>query len=162
MSQFCIQAQATTLSELGAVTAISNQLQGHASTKLAPIVNQVQQQVANYKQINQNKFSENSDYNNYENSDNYKKSTSSYEGSPESSRDTYQEKQAQSNIKNIDYNKGLQVFYKKSCKAGEKKCHRGAVLTNINSVIFDYAKARGRFADLKNKRSLASETSASQ
>ena len=54
--------------------------------------------------------------------------------------------------KPIDYKLGTHVFYKKICKIGEENCKRsGAILTNIKSVIFDYAHSRGSFSENSDK-----------
>lgn len=58
-----------------------------------------------------------------------------------SDQDIYQE------VEPVDYKSSIQVFYKNRCPASSSKnCQRGAVLTNIKSVIFDYAHSRGNFA----------------
>ena len=51
----------------------------------------------------------------------------------------------------VDYKSGMQVFYKNTCTASQKNCRRGAVLTNIKSVIFNYAHSRGIFAKSQEK-----------
>ena len=50
-----------------------------------------------------------------------------------------------SSLRSVDYTSPTQVFYKRECPPEEKDCVRGAVLTNIKSVIFDYSKTRGSF-----------------
>ena len=48
----------------------------------------------------------------------------------------------------IDYKSSTQIFYKQDCLPSQSKCERnGAVLTNIKSVIFNYAHSRGSFAE---------------
>ena len=57
-------------------------------------------------------------------------------------------------IKPVDYKTSTQVFYKKKCSSVQKNCDRGPLLTNIKSVIFDYAHNRGSFSQsqkAKNK-----------
>ena len=57
-------------------------------------------------------------------------------------------------IKPVDYKTSTQVFYKRKCSSVQKNCDRGPLLTNIKSVIFDYAHTRGSFAQsqkAKNK-----------
>ena len=46
----------------------------------------------------------------------------------------------------VDYKRSVQVFYKNKCPRRAKNCVRGAVFTNIKSVIFDYARSRAGFA----------------
>ncbi len=46
----------------------------------------------------------------------------------------------------VDYKARMLVFYKRKCPPSQKRCNRGAVLTNIKSVIFNYAHTRGSFA----------------
>ena len=52
----------------------------------------------------------------------------------------------------VDYKRKFQVFYKRDCQASQKNCHRGAVLTNIKSLIFDYAHKRGSFSEIKKEK----------
>ena len=57
-------------------------------------------------------------------------------------------------IKPVDYKTSTQVFYKRKCPSAQKNCDKGPLLTNIKSVIFDYAHTRGSFAQsqkAKNK-----------
>ena len=50
--------------------------------------------------------------------------------------------------KRTDYKASTQIFYKKDCLPSQKDCKRnGAVLTNIKSVIFNYAHSRGSFSE---------------
>ena len=50
--------------------------------------------------------------------------------------------------KPIDYKAKTQIFYKKDCLPSQSNCQRrGAVFTNIRSVIFDYAHSRGSFSE---------------
>ena len=52
--------------------------------------------------------------------------------------------------KPVDYKSATQIFYKQDCLPSESNCNRsGAVLTNIKSVIFNYAHSRGSFAEQK-------------
>ncbi|MCZ0932644.1 MAG: hypothetical protein OXJ52_05785 [Oligoflexia bacterium] len=52
--------------------------------------------------------------------------------------------------KPIDYKTATQIFYKKDCQPSQSNCKRsGAVLTNIKSVIFNYAHSRGSFSENK-------------
>ena len=51
--------------------------------------------------------------------------------------------------KPVDYTSPIQIFYKRKCASNQANCNRGAVLTNIRSVIFDYAHTRGSFAESK-------------
>ena len=52
----------------------------------------------------------------------------------------------------VNYKKSVQVFYKKKCQPSQKNCNRGPVLTNIKSVIFDYAHSRGSFAQAEEAK----------
>ena len=48
----------------------------------------------------------------------------------------------------VDYKSSTQIFYKQDCLPSQSSCKRkGAVLTNIKSVIFNYAHSRGSFAE---------------
>ncbi len=54
----------------------------------------------------------------------------------------------------VDYTKGTTIFYKDNCKMGKKRnrspsstCNPIPVLTNIKSVIFNYAHNRGEFKE---------------
>ena len=48
----------------------------------------------------------------------------------------------QDEIEPVDYGRSVQIFYKNKCPRSAGNCDRGAVFTNIKSVIFDYARAR--------------------
>ena len=51
----------------------------------------------------------------------------------------------------VDYTKGTVIFYKNNCKhTTHQNCTAVPVLTNIKSVIFDYAHNRGEFQQRKN------------
>ena len=50
----------------------------------------------------------------------------------------------------MDYKAKTQIFYKKNCLPSQSDCKRsGAVFTNIQSVIFNYAHSRGSFSEEK-------------
>ena len=59
-----------------------------------------------------------------------------------------QERLMEMEEKPIDYKAKTQIFYKKDCLPSQSNCQRkGAVFTNIRSVIFDYAHSRGSFSE---------------
>ena len=60
-----------------------------------------------------------------------------------------QDKKIHQKVESVDYNRNIQVFYKRGCEPSQKNCHRGAVLTNIKSLIFDYAHRRGSFSKIE-------------
>ena len=58
----------------------------------------------------------------------------------------FQDEDIYQDVKPVDYRSSIQIFYKRKCNSVEKRCDRGPVLTNIKSVIFDYAHTRGSFS----------------
>ncbi|MGI9549474.1 MAG: hypothetical protein ACR2M7_05850, partial [Bdellovibrionales bacterium] len=51
----------------------------------------------------------------------------------------------------VDYTKSTVIFYKNNCNhMAHQNCTAVPVLTNIKSVIFDYAHNRGEFQQRKN------------
>ena len=59
--------------------------------------------------------------------------------------ETEEDETEDSSLRSVDYTSPTQIFYKRECPPDKKDCVRGAVLTNIKSVIFDYSKTRGSF-----------------
>ena len=50
----------------------------------------------------------------------------------------------------VNYKSNIQIFYKENCLSSQANCRRShPVLTNIKSVIFDFAHARGSFSKTK-------------
>ena len=52
----------------------------------------------------------------------------------------------------VDYKTGSTVLYTKKCDPKSQNCNRGAVFTNVKSVIFDYNNRRGRFANVPKSK----------
>ena len=152
-------AFSTTLGEIGAAAAIAGKLQQTGQANVVPLVQQVKGKVEQYEEAEQRKIA------NIESME----TTSTHSpqrisSSPEIARERALESLTESEVekrfqdqgvdpetKPVNYKAGIQIFYKKNCAPSQKNCSKGAVLTNIKSVIFDYAHSRGSFAELKKK-----------
>lgn len=178
------QATAVTVIEQGVAASIQNTLSAtavspsydtEASEKAVEDYNRRQNERENDPNFN-NRAPD--DFNNSYNADN-----NSY--NPDNNLDNYSENiqipKGGSDSANVDANKrllennnnssnkasydkkGLQILYTKKCTSKDKTCNRGAVLTNIKSIVFDYNNRRGLYAKVpKNKEANKNEQIASQ
>lgn len=166
---------AMTLGEIGAATGIANTLQGTATIQPKKILDKTKEAVKEYEDVQKNQLKSMSDprssgvvqknnsgaVSSSQTGNNFvrkKSNLSSQNISPETLKqmtesdleETFRDEAIYQDVKSVDYKSDIQVFYKNSsCSVGQKNCHRGAVLTNIKSVIFDYAHTRGSFSQSK-------------
>ena len=146
---------AMTLGEVGAAAGIASTLQGTAQTQPKDTLDKVKQTVQNYEQIQQQQMEE------AQNISAQTVSSVNHPTEPQSvSSDFHNVKHltkeeldkrfddegVHQKTNPVDYKAQIQIFYKKKCLPSQKDCNRGAVLTNIKSVIFNYAHTRGSFA----------------
>ena len=154
-------ALATTLLETGAAVGIANTLQGTVQTQPQKILDKTRKTVKKYEKaqqvalegvsktvppIGQNKApapNRSTDISINSSSERLRNLTKDELDKRFQDEGIYQE------TKPVDYKRSVQVFYKRECPPSQKNCDRGAVLTNIKSVIFDYAHTRGSFAESK-------------
>ena len=159
---------ASTLGEIEAGAAIANTLQGTAQMQSQKALDQAKQVVKKYEEAQNRELASIKDIETG--------SVSGINSSPEKSphplnsplpnsadsspslskrtpdRQLGNEKMRQA-VKPVDYNRKIQVFYKKECdETSQRSCHRGAVLTNIKSLAFDYAHNRGGFSKTETKK----------
>ena len=147
---------ASTLIETETALGIQKKLQETASpAQKKEMLNQVKQKIEAYEKAQQNqdlqaldsqppdlfkkpKISDTSDE-----TDSSEKLSAEDLEQESKNKETIQQKKS----KSVNYTKSAQVFYKKKCLPSRSDCNRGAVLTNIPSVIFDYAVSRGIFEE---------------
>jgi len=155
---FSNNVSAVTLGEVEAAAGIASTLQGTAQTQPQNTLNKVKQTVQNYEQIQQQQMKEAQDIGSQS-----AYSASHSTNSPSVSLDSHNIKHltkedvgrrlkdegVHQKTNSVDYKAQVQVFYKRKCLSSQKDCNRGAVLTNITSVIFNYAHTRGSFSESK-------------
>ena len=151
-------AFATSLVETGAATGIANTLQGIAQPNPVKHIDQAKKQVEKHDRSKQQKVnnidsiypSSMPNVPNQDTYDDFSQETDYPDRTPDSV-ENYSEKEFNSGngyreiIKSVDFKEGMQVFYKEECNGADENCQRHPVLTNIKSVIFDYAYSRGNF-----------------
>jgi len=159
---FFNSAEAANLIETGVATGINNTLQQKATLQPKEFLNKAQNAVNKYEEDQQRRLELEGnpikDPSNEEDQQRYLEEDQQrhleLEADPIKDPSNEEEKKNQDensnlviqNTKPVDYESSIQVFYKKDCSNLPNNCQRGAVLTNIKSVIFDYAHARGSFA----------------
>ena len=145
------------LGEVGAAAGIASTPQGTAQTQPQNTLDQVKQTVQKYEQIQQQMKEAQDIHTQTASSVNHSADSSSVSsGSPglklltkEDVEKRLKDEGVRQKTNPVDYKTQVQVFYKNKCLPSQKDCDRGAVLTNIKSVIFDYAHTRGSFAQSK-------------
>lgn len=149
---------ATTLGEIGAAGAIAGKLNEIAQPKATHLLDKVKQQVQKYEEVEQKKIA------GIKNSSTPVQSAIQHltqhshtqkdirNLSANELADRLQDSDIESEASPVDYKASMQIFYKRSCSPSEVNCNKGAVLTNIKSVIFDYAHSRGSFAKNQPKQ----------
>lgn len=158
---FSFSVFASTLGEMGAAAAIAGELQKTGQANLAPLVDQVKEKVKQYEQTQQERLadivSESGKKLASEQGMDSRAPQSIAEGkalehlTDREIEERLQDEAIKPETNPVDYKAGIQVFYKRTCPAPQENCNRGAVLTNIKSVIFDYSHSRGSFAKPQEK-----------
>lgn len=80
---------------------------------------------------------------------------SSPEHQPQNADKVFTQDSIDIQVEAVDYTKKTMVFYKNKCEDGQSYCYKNPVLTNIKSVIFDYAHQRGIFAKTEKSQQRA-------
>ena len=154
---FSFPVFATTLGEIGAAAAIANKLQETGQADSASLIKQAKEKLEQYNEAEKRKLASIVSGNvtppasdPVEGSQPQQNLTGGTEDlkhlTEREIEERFQDQGIEPETEPVDYKAGIQVFYKNKCSASQKDCSKGAVLTNIKSVIFDYAQSRGSFA----------------
>ena len=147
---------AMTLGEVGTAASIANTLQGTAQIQPKNTLNKVKNKVQRYEQAQQKRLPKLPSTSNKPRPSKPDVHVVREERERERTikeqylEERFKQEKIQQETNPVDYKAGIQIFYKRDCSASQKNCNKGAVLTNIKSVIFDYAHTRGSFAEAKN------------
>ena len=145
---FSQSVSAVTLGEVGAAAGVASTLQGTAQTQQKGTLDKVKQTVQHYEQNQEQKIKEAQGiYSATVPSSNNRESSSSdlpripqmdsmKHLTKEELEERFQDEGVKQKTNPVDYKAKVQIFYKRKCAPSQKNCNRGAVLTNIKSVIF--------------------------